>query len=117
MYWIKTFILHLSKFLYQVNNVLSSGQLIRAALLANYASFTFFHFRIRLKSLNSNTDIAALANEIVEKCKLIHPSKLPEVEQLLYYLQKRSGKQNNNTGEGMKCLLIECPFVTGIVLL
>lgn len=54
---------------------------------------------IKLTSLNPNTDIAALANEIVEKCKLIHPSKLPEVEQLLYYLQKRPRKQNNNAGE------------------
>lgn len=45
---------------------------------------------IRLKSLNSTTDIAALADEVVEKCKLIHVSKLPEVEQLLYYLQNRS---------------------------
>ena len=54
-----------------------------------------------MTSLNPNTDIAALANEIVEKCKLIHPSKLPEVEQLLYYLQKRPRKQNNNAGEGI----------------
>eukprot|EP00794_Sanderia_malayensis_P016189 gene16189-17816_t len=52
---------------------------------------------IRLKSLNANTDISALANEVVEMCKLIHPSKLPEVEQLLYYLQKRGKKQNNNS--------------------
>ena len=45
--------------------------------------------RIRLKSLNANTNISALAKEIIEKCKLIHPTKLPEVEQLLYYLQNR----------------------------
>ena len=44
---------------------------------------------IRLKSLNSQTDITALAKEVIHKCKLIHPSKLPEVEQLLYYLQNR----------------------------
>ncbi|XP_059490595.1 kinesin-associated protein 3 isoform X1 [Neocloeon triangulifer] len=44
---------------------------------------------IRLKSLHSNTDIAALAEEVVEKCSLIHKSKLPEVEQLIYYLQNR----------------------------
>ena len=47
---------------------------------------------IRLKSLNSSTDITALANEVITKCKLIHPSKLPEVEQLLYYLQNRKEK-------------------------
>ena len=39
---------------------------------------------IRLKSLNNQTDIGTLANEVITKCKLIHPSKLPEVEQLLY---------------------------------
>jgi hypothetical protein len=46
-------------------------------------------FYFRLKSLNSSTDISSLANEVIAKCKLIHPSKLPEVEQLLYYLQNR----------------------------
>ncbi|CAN8218088.1 unnamed protein product [Coccothraustes coccothraustes] len=44
---------------------------------------------IRLKSLNANTDIGSLARKVVEECKLIHPSKLGEVEQLLYYLQNR----------------------------
>ncbi|XP_063283190.1 kinesin-associated protein 3 isoform X1 [Pelobates fuscus] len=52
---------------------------------------------IRLKSLNANTDISSLARKVVEECKLIHPSKLSEVEQLLYYLQNRqdgvSGKE------------------------
>ncbi|MGH0175895.1 UNVERIFIED_CONTAM: hypothetical protein FKN15_071744 [Acipenser sinensis] len=44
---------------------------------------------IRLKSLNANTDIASLSRKVVEECKLIHPSKLAEVEQLLFYLQNR----------------------------
>lgn len=44
---------------------------------------------IRLKDLSPSTDISALAREIVQKCKLIPPAKLPEVEQLLYYLQNR----------------------------
>ena len=48
---------------------------------------------IRLKSLNNQTDISTLANEVIAKCKLIHPSKLPEVEQLLYYLQNRKERQ------------------------
>ena len=54
---------------------------------------------IRLKSLNSQTDITALANEVITKCKLIHPSKLPEVEQLLYYLQNRK-ERSVKTDEG-----------------
>uniref|UniRef100_H2YG61 Kinesin-associated protein 3 n=1 Tax=Ciona savignyi TaxID=51511 RepID=H2YG61_CIOSA len=54
---------------------------------------------IRVHSLNETTDIAALAQEIVERCKLIHISKLAEVEQLLYYLQtrKETGKRKKST--------------------
>jgi hypothetical protein len=44
---------------------------------------------IRLKSLNEDTNCAALAREVVGKCSLIHPSKIDEVEQLIYYLQNR----------------------------
>eukprot|EP00106_Octopus_bimaculoides_P012610 XP_014780052.1 PREDICTED: kinesin-associated protein 3-like [Octopus bimaculoides] len=44
---------------------------------------------IRVKNLNENTDLTALSHEIIDKCKLISPSKLPEIEQLLYYLQNR----------------------------
>ena len=57
-----------------------------------------------MKHLHDNTNIGQLAKEIIDKCKLIHPSKLPEEEQLLYYLQKRKdgtqpgakGKQSLN---------------------
>ena len=48
-----------------------------------------FTYRIRVKSLNPSSDLTTLAKEIIDKCKLIHPSKLLEVEQLLYYLQSR----------------------------
>uniref|UniRef100_A0A665WC89 Kinesin-associated protein 3-like n=1 Tax=Echeneis naucrates TaxID=173247 RepID=A0A665WC89_ECHNA len=44
---------------------------------------------IRVKSLSPSTDVAALAQKVVEECKLIPPSRLPQVEQLLYYLQNR----------------------------
>ena len=44
---------------------------------------------IRVKNLNNKTDIHALAKDIIDRCKLIHPSKILEVEQLLYYLQNR----------------------------
>lgn len=50
-----------------------------------------------MKSLHSNTDISALAQEVVEKCNLVHKSKLPEVEQLIYYLQNRR-KEAFNAG-------------------
>lgn len=50
---------------------------------------------IRVKSLNKMTNVSALAREVVEKCKgLIHPSRLQEVEQLLYYLQNRPEQEN-----------------------
>ncbi|XP_012275092.1 kinesin-associated protein 3 [Orussus abietinus] len=54
---------------------------------------------IRLKSLNADTNVALLAREVMEKCSLIHESKLPEVEQLIYYLQTRR-TPNENAGEG-----------------
>ncbi|XP_043984332.1 kinesin-associated protein 3a isoform X2 [Gambusia affinis] len=50
---------------------------------------------IRLKSLNANTDTASLAHKVVEECQLIHPSKLAEVEQLLFYLQNRKQSSDN----------------------
>uniref|UniRef100_A0AAR2JX67 Kinesin-associated protein 3 n=1 Tax=Pygocentrus nattereri TaxID=42514 RepID=A0AAR2JX67_PYGNA len=52
---------------------------------------------IRLKSLSPNTDIGSLARKVVEECRLISPSKLPEVEQLLFYLQNRKSP----TGTGL----------------
>ncbi|KAG7233463.1 hypothetical protein INR49_007001 [Caranx melampygus] len=52
---------------------------------------------IRLKSLNASTDTKSLARKVVEECRLIHPSKLCEVEQLLFYLQNR--KQPNDGEE------------------
>ncbi|XP_069172370.1 kinesin-associated protein 3 isoform X3 [Procambarus clarkii] len=51
---------------------------------------------IRLKSLDNNTDIAALSREVVDKCKLIHPSKLNEVQHLISYLLSRK-----DTGKGL----------------
>lgn len=44
---------------------------------------------IRLKSLNPDTNVSLLAKEVMEKCSLIHESKLREVEQLIFYLQNR----------------------------
>lgn len=55
-----------------------------------------------MKTLNQNTDIASLAKEVIDKCKLIHPSKLLEVEQLLYYLQNRKDNKIGSSGDGKK---------------
>ncbi len=42
-----------------------------------------------MKSLGPTTDVRALAKEVINRCKLIHPTKSAEVEQLLFYLQNR----------------------------
>ncbi|CAL4237307.1 unnamed protein product, partial [Meganyctiphanes norvegica] len=52
---------------------------------------------IRLKSLDSKTDVNALAREVVDKCKLIHSSKLSEVEHLITYILTRK-----DTGRGTR---------------
>jgi hypothetical protein len=54
---------------------------------------------IRLKSLNEDTNCAALAKEVVGKCSLIHPSKVEEVEQLIYYLQNRKDATSGSSSE------------------
>ena len=59
-----------------------------------------------MKSLNANTDISALAKDIIDKCKLIHPSKLPEVEQLLYYLQNRKDGGGKGRTSLVTCLVV-----------
>uniref|UniRef100_A0A2M4A7L9 Putative kinesin associated protein kap n=1 Tax=Anopheles triannulatus TaxID=58253 RepID=A0A2M4A7L9_9DIPT len=48
---------------------------------------------IRLKSLNSKTDPAVLAREVVEKCDLIHRSQLSDIEQIIYYLKNRKNAE------------------------
>lgn len=44
---------------------------------------------IRFHSLNPSINCATLAKDVINKCKLIHPSKLDEVQHLLRYLQYR----------------------------
>lgn len=53
---------------------------------------------IRLKSLNADTNVSLLAKEVIEKCSLIHESKLREVEQLIYYLQNRRTNDSCTSG-------------------
>jgi len=45
--------------------------------------------KIKVKVLNEDSDIAALAQEIVDKCKLIHSSKVDHVESLLDDLRQQ----------------------------
>lgn len=62
---------------------------------------------VRLKSLNASTDIGSLARKVVEECKLISPSKLPEVERLLFYLQNRKSP----TGMKEHVVLVKVMFL------
>nr|CAG4643870.1 EOG090X049M [Lepidurus arcticus] len=53
---------------------------------------------IRLRSLGPHTDVHALAREVVSRCRLLDPSKLPELEQLLHYLQMRPQPRTSASG-------------------
>ncbi|KAF5889926.1 kinesin-associated protein 3-like isoform X1, partial [Clarias magur] len=59
---------------------------------------------IRLKSLNASTDVSSLARKVVDECKLIHPSKVAEVEHLLFYLQNRKKPSSKAEKEEKKSL-------------
>ncbi|KAI8586335.1 kinesin-associated protein-domain-containing protein [Geranomyces variabilis] len=51
---------------------------------------------IRIKTLTPSTNLTTIAQEVVEKCKLIHPSKTREVEQVLYYLLQRQAATDDD---------------------
>ena len=51
---------------------------------------------IRLEGLAKDTDVRQLAEDIVTKCPLVSPTRLPEIEQLLYYLQTRPVTSSNS---------------------
>ncbi|RXG58277.1 Kinesin-associated protein 3 [Armadillidium vulgare] len=54
---------------------------------------------IRLKSLNKNSNVAVVAREVIEKCKLIHPSKINEVQHLIQFLMNRKETPLRNARE------------------
>uniref|UniRef100_A0A671VH40 Kinesin-associated protein 3b n=1 Tax=Sparus aurata TaxID=8175 RepID=A0A671VH40_SPAAU len=64
---------------------------------------------IRVKSLSPSTDVGALAKKVVEECKLIPSSRLPQVEQLLYYLQNRKSSPVEGKSHLQMCL---CSFLS-----
>lgn len=44
--------------------------------------------RIKIKILTPDKDLAQMSEDIIEKCKFIHPSRKEEIEQLLIKLRK-----------------------------
>ena len=55
---------------------------------------------INVKGLSPNSETALLARELVARCELIDPVRLPEVEQLLVYLQNRQSTARGGSAEG-----------------
>lgn len=60
---------------------------------------------IELPGLNSRTDCNYLAREVLLHCDLIHPSRLVELEQTIYYLKKRKMAQGITSNKGEKLLI------------
>eukprot|EP01116_Phalansterium_solitarium_P019209 TRINITY_DN52_c3_g1_i1.p1 TRINITY_DN52_c3_g1~~TRINITY_DN52_c3_g1_i1.p1 ORF type:complete len:706 (+),score=285.03 TRINITY_DN52_c3_g1_i1:230-2347(+) len=58
--------------------------------------------RIRLQSLNENSNTSLLAQEIIDKCKLIHVSKLPLVEALLNSLKEKKINDDRQVGQSLR---------------
>ena len=55
-----------------------------------FSRFVEINFELLLiQGFDAQTDIHQLAEEIVAKCSLVNPVRLPEIEQLLHYLQNR----------------------------
>lgn len=45
--------------------------------------------------LNSRSDCAILAKEVLSQCDLIHPTRISELEQIIFYLKKRKLSSSN----------------------
>lgn len=52
--------------------------------------------RIKIKSLSADKNMAQLANDIIDKCKYIHPSRVEEIEALLIQLCRAKMSNNDN---------------------
>ncbi|RYG70131.1 hypothetical protein EON64_01030 [archaeon] len=52
--------------------------------------------RIKIKSLSADKNMAQLANDIIDKCKYIHPSRAEEIETLLIHLRRTKLAQSDS---------------------
>eukprot|EP00049_Salpingoeca_infusionum_P004974 m.86462 g.86462 ORF g.86462 m.86462 type:complete len:292 (+) comp12811_c0_seq1:111-986(+) len=62
---------------------------------------------IRVPSLSRKTNIAALARQIIKKCRYLHPEMQPEIENSLEYLRQRNklgGKKSKSAEQERKFL-------------
>lgn len=70
---------------YQLDASLSSGDGTLAEKSKTYQKL------INLKDLSKGVDVQSLASVVIQKCSIIPERSRPELEQILYYLQKRNG--------------------------
>jgi hypothetical protein len=63
--------------------------------------------RIKIKSITADKNLAQMAEEIIDKCKYIHPSRLEEVEQLLIQLRKHQQAMEKKYGSSNGPLTID----------
>lgn len=56
--------------------------------------------KIKVKTLTAKSDLQQLAEEVTDKCKLIHSSKVGQVHTLLKRLQDRETRQASGGAQG-----------------
>ena len=52
--------------------------------------------RVNVSGLTAASNVTTIAKQLITQCNLIQPSRLPELEQLLMYLQKRKVEKKGN---------------------
>jgi hypothetical protein len=62
--------------------------------------------KIKVKTLTAKSDLQQLAEEVTDKCKLIHSSKVGQVHTLLKRLQDRETRQASGGYQGACSLKI-----------
>lgn len=72
------------------------------------------HFRsIHLKKLDGNTNVDVLAQGIIDRCEIIHPSRLPKLIELLSDMQVRiveEEKKMESAAESVCLIAWGCGF-------
>lgn len=51
-----------------------------------------------MSGLTASSNVTTIAKQLIAQCNLIQPSRLPELEQLLMYLQKRKLEKKGEAG-------------------
>ena len=60
-----------------------------------------------MSGLTSSSNVTVIAKQLIAQCNLIQPSRLPELEQLLTYLQKRKlDKKGDSSNYIIRCCVI-----------